>query len=91
VSDDLRALRTRIDAVDARILAAVNERLGLVEQLWQLKAERGIDRLDPGREQEIRDALRAANAGPLGDAGVDELVDAILLLTKREQERNAGG
>jgi chorismate mutase len=88
VSDELQDLRARIDAVDARILASVNERLGLVESLWQLKADRGIDRLDPGREQEIRDALHAVNSGPLGDEGVDELVDAILLLTKREQQRN---
>ncbi len=90
MSDELRELRVRIDAVDARILASVNERLGLVERLWQLKAELGIDRLDPGREQGIRDALRAVNSGPLGNEGVDELVDAILQLTKREQQRRAG-
>jgi chorismate mutase len=85
----MRELRDGIDAVDARIVAAVNERLELVERLWRLKTELGVDRLDPGREQQIRDALAAANAGPLTPAGLDELVTALLDLTKREQDRRA--
>jgi chorismate mutase len=87
VSDRFADLRGEIDRVDERILTAVNERLRLVEELWRLKTELGIDRLDPGREQEIRAGLRAANPGPLTDAGVDELIDELLALTKREQRR----
>jgi 3-deoxy-7-phosphoheptulonate synthase/chorismate mutase len=88
VTDDpLRALRSEIDAVDRRIVLAVNERLRLVERLWRLKAELGIDRVDPGREDAIVAALRAANSGPLSDQGLEELVTALLALTKREQER----
>ncbi len=91
MSDELRELRSRIDAADARIVGAVNERLGLVEQLWRLKTERGIERLDPGREQEIRSALRAVSSGPLTGEGLDELVTALLALTKREHSRLQGG
>ncbi len=87
MSDRFADLRGEIDRVDERILTAVNERLRLVEELWRLKTELGIDRLDPGREQEIRAGLRAANPGPLTDAGVDELIDELLALTKREQRR----
>jgi len=87
VSDRFDELRSSIDRVDERILTAVNERLRLVEELWRLKTELGVDRVDPGREQEIRDALRALNAGPLTDEGVDELIVGLLSLTKREQQR----
>ncbi len=90
MSGDLGELRSQIDAVDARIVAAVNERLELVERLWRLKDERGVDLLDPGREQEIRAALRAVSSGPLTDDGLDELVTALLALTKREQARRRG-
>ena len=76
MSDPMRELRDAIDAVDVRILAAVNERLALVERLWRLKAELGVDRLDPDRERRIRKALAAANTGPLTPEGVDELVTA---------------
>jgi len=89
VNDRFADLRSSIDGVDSRILALVNERLRLVEELWRLKTELGVDRIDPGREQEIRDGLRAANAGPLTDEGLDELIAELLTLTKREQERRA--
>ncbi len=85
--DRLRELRAEIDDVDRRIVAAVNERLELVERLWRTKTELGVDRLDPGREQAIRDALHASNAGPLTADGLEELVTAILGLTKHEHER----
>ena len=91
MKDELQELRSRIDAVDARIVEAVNERLELVERLWRMKTELGIDRLDPDREQQIRATLRAANAGPLTDAGLDELVDTLLALTKHEHERRDRG
>jgi chorismate mutase/prephenate dehydratase len=87
VNEPLRELREQIDAVDRQIVGAINERLGLVEELWRLKAELGVDRLDPGREAQIRESLRTTNGGPLTDDGLDELIDAILALTKREQER----
>lgn len=87
MNDRFRELRHAIDRVDGRILEAINERLRLVEELWRLKAELGVDRVDPGREQEIREGLRALNAGPLTDGGVDELIAWLLALTKREQER----
>jgi chorismate mutase/prephenate dehydratase len=84
VSDEIARLRSSIDATDRAIVAAVNERLRLVTELWQLKRERGIDRVDPEREQRLRAELLAANAGPLSAAGLDRLVDELLALTKRE-------
>jgi chorismate mutase len=77
-------LRARIGANDAAIVAAVNERLRLVAELWELKAAHGTERLDPDRERRLREELAAGNAGPLSDAGLDQLVTELLALTKRE-------
>lgn len=89
--DRLTPLRDEIDAVDRRIVAAVNERLALVERLWRVKAEEGVDRVDTGREQAILARLAEANDGPLSDDGLAELVAELLALTKREHARVGHG
>jgi chorismate mutase/prephenate dehydratase len=87
VTDRFEAIRQEIDARDRELIAVVNSRLELVHELWQLKRERSLDQVDPGREAEIRSALAAANSGPLSPEGLDELVTEILALTKREMGR----
>ena len=77
-------LRRLIGENDRIIVAAVNVRLRLVEELWRLKAERGDTRLDPERERRLREELRAANDGPLSPEALDRLVGELLDLTKRE-------
>jgi 3-deoxy-7-phosphoheptulonate synthase / chorismate mutase len=82
--DRVEELRARIGANDRAIVAAVNERLRLVAELWALKDERGVSRLDPERERRLLDELATANDGPLSDAGLERLVTEILSITKRE-------
>jgi 3-deoxy-7-phosphoheptulonate synthase/chorismate mutase len=79
--DAFRELRERITANDRAIVEAVNHRLRLVGELWRLKEEQGSDRLDPDRERRLREALRAANEGPLSADGLDRLVTELLALT----------
>jgi chorismate mutase len=84
VSGRFDEIRERIVANDRRIVAAVNERLTLVGELWRLKAELGAERIDPDRERALRAALAEANRGPLSDEGLERLVGELLDLTKRE-------
>jgi chorismate mutase len=84
VSDRFDEIREEIAANDAEIVAAVNRRLRLVEELWRLKAERGDARLDPDRERRLREQLARENEGPLSREGLERLVDELLALTKRE-------
>lgn len=92
MSERFEEIRRAIDRTDAEIVALVNVRLRLVAELWRLKAELGLGRLDPGREAGLRAALAATNEGPLSDAGLEELVSELLALTKRELDsaRRAG-
>ena len=80
----IEELRAQIAANDRAIVAAVNERLRLVTELWRLKEEHGTERLDLDRERRLREHLAAANDGPLTPAGLDALVTELLALTKRE-------
>jgi len=84
VSERFEEIRREITENDAAIVAAVNRRLALVAELWELKAARGIRTVDPERERVLREALHAANAGPLSPSALDHLVGVLLDLTKRE-------
>jgi len=86
-AEDLAGLRARIGANDRAIVEAVNERLRLVTELWELKERQGAERFDPDRERRLREELASANAGPLSPEGLDALVTELLALTKRELDR----
>jgi chorismate mutase len=88
-ADDPRIaqLREQLTANDVEIVEAVNTRLELVARLKQVKEERGIDFLDPAREQWLLEYLADANRGPLSAEGLHELYTTLLDLTKRELGR----
>lgn len=77
-------LRQRVAETDGRIVEAVNERLRLVAEIWALKDELGLPVVDEARESRLRALLAERNPGPLSEHGLDDLVAALLELTKRE-------
>ena len=77
-------IRAEIVENDMAIVAAVNRRLDLVATLWELKAELGLETVDPDRERRLRESLAAANTGRLSSDGLDRLVAELLDLTKKE-------
>ncbi len=83
----IRQLREQISDNDRAILDAVNARLKLVARLKSYKESRGIDFVDPEREEWMMQYLSRANRGPLSPEGVQELFREILDLTKREVVR----
>jgi chorismate mutase len=85
----LLELRARIDAADRSLLAAVNERLQLVQALKRHKDANGIAFLDPDRERRLVELLDEANRGPLSSEGLRELFRFVLDLTKRELDASS--
>ncbi|MCY7303869.1 MAG: chorismate mutase [Thermoleophilia bacterium] len=77
-------IRVEIVQNDKAIVAAVNRRLALVTELWELKAQLGLGTVDPDRERRLRNALAEANTGRLSAAGLERLITDLLDLTKRE-------
>jgi chorismate mutase len=80
----VRELRERISENDLAVLRGINERLRLVRELRQAKAERGFAFVDRGREERILALLSEGNEGPLSDEGLRQIFGALLELTKRE-------
>jgi chorismate mutase len=89
VNDDplIKQLRQQISDTDRSIVDAFNGRLRLVARLKSYKESRGIDFLDPEREEWMLQHLTRANRGPLSADGLKELFEEILDLTKREVRR----
>jgi chorismate mutase len=80
----IRQLRDQISDNDRALVEAMNARLKLVTRLKGYKESRGIDFVDPEREEWIVSYLQRANRGPLSADGLRELYATILDLTKRE-------
>ena len=83
----IRQLREQLSDNDVAIVEAVNARLKLVARLKRVKEERGIDFLDPAREEWMLQYLTRANRGPLSADGLREIYTELLDLTKREVAR----
>ncbi len=84
MSDRFEEIRRDITENDRAIVEAVNRRIALVTELWELKAERGLETVDPDRERLLRETLAATNTGLLSPAGLDRLITELLDLTKSE-------
>ena len=83
----IRQVREQLSDNDVAIVEAVNARLDLVARLKRVKEERGIDFLDPAREEWMLQYLTRANRGPLSADGLREIYTELLDLTKREIAR----
>ena len=89
MNDDplIKQLRQQISDTDRSIVDAINTRLRLVARLKTYKESRGIDFVDPEREEWMLQYLSRANRGPLSQDGLKEVFEEILDLTKREVRR----
>jgi chorismate mutase len=86
----IRQLREQISDADRTIVEAINARLKLVARLKAYKESRGIDFVDPEREEWMLSYLTRANRGPLSAEGLNEIFTELLDLTKREVARGDG-
>jgi chorismate mutase len=87
----IRQLREQLSDVDRALVEAVNARLKIVAQLKRYKESRGLEFVDPEREEWMFSYLLRANRGPLSEDGLQELYAEVLDLTKREVARREGG
>ena len=67
---DLLALRTQIDGLDRELLALLNRRANLAQQVGELKKQEGSVVFRPEREAQVIDGLKAVNTGPLKSESV---------------------
>ena len=88
---ELRRLRRRIDALDRRIVALLNERLELGRQVGHAKAAAGRRAIrDAEREREVLLRVTMANAGPLPQEDLLALYRRLIAATRALESRDRG-
>ena len=70
VDPGLLALRQKIDAVDRELLALLNRRAMLAQEVGDLKKREGSVAFRPEREAQVIDGLKRSNPGPLRNDSV---------------------
>ncbi len=74
----LEVCRDRIDEIDRRILAMLNERTREVEQIGQVKQAMNLPIYEPKREDQVYANVTGHNGGPLPAEAVKRIFERII-------------
>lgn len=86
---ELRRLRRRIDALDRRIVAMLNERARLAREAGAAKTSAGRRAIrDAEREREVLLRVSMANEGPLPQADLLALYRRLFVATRALETRD---
>ena len=82
-ASELEGIRREIDALDARIVALLNERARLGRAIGHAKAQAGWSGIrDPRREREVLLRVSMANGGPLAEADLVAIYRRVIAATR---------
>jgi 3-deoxy-7-phosphoheptulonate synthase / chorismate mutase len=82
----LETLRKQIDEVNLQILALLNERGRIVQQIGQLKEGQGVKRFDPVRERQSLDLIAEHHDGPFETSTIQHIFKEIFKASLELQE-----
>jgi chorismate mutase / prephenate dehydratase len=85
IEDRIAGLRKAIDRIDDQLLELINNRLQLVKDVGQIKADSGRQVLDSTREGEVFNRLLSLNQGPLNEQVLRHLFTQIMAASRQLQ------
>lgn len=87
----LAECRTLIDDVDRRILALLNERTRIVQEIGQVKQTLTLPIYEPKREEQVFQNITAHNGGPLPNDAVKRVFERIIDEMRSVQKQRMQG
>ncbi len=75
---ELEKYRDLIDDLDRRILALLNERTRIVEEIGRVKHQLDLPIYEPKREDQVFENVTGNNLGPLTPEGVKRVFERII-------------
>ena len=75
---ELEKCRVLIDDVDRRIVALLNERTRVVENIGRVKRQTQMPIYEPKREDQVFANISASNRGPLTEEAVRRIFERII-------------
>jgi chorismate mutase len=76
--EQLAECRKKIDLLDLKLLALLNERTEIVEEIGRIKRTLSLPIYEPRREDEVFHNVLAANSGPLSSEAVKRVFERII-------------
>ena len=74
----LAECRTQIDAVDLKLLALLNERTRIVEEIGRIKQNLSLPIYEPKREDQVFHNVTSNNNGPLTAEALKRIFERII-------------
>ncbi len=88
MSDDkLKPLRDQIDAIDAQLLALLNERARVAQQVGHVKAETNAPVFRPEREAQVLARVANTNPGPLLSSDLQSIFREVMSACRALENR----
>ena len=88
MSDDkLKPLRDQIDAIDAQLLALLNERARVAQQVGHVKAETNAPVFRPEREAQVLSRVADTNPGPLLSSDLQSIFREVMSACRALENR----
>ena len=75
---ELEKCRVLVDDVDRRIVALLNERTSVVQDIGRVKRQTQMPIYEPKREDQVFANISASNRGPLTDEAVRRIFERII-------------
>lgn len=75
---DISDLRKKIDDVDRRMAALLNERATAVIEIGKIKREARMPIYEPDREKDVIANVQCSNAGPLKSRDLERIYERLL-------------
>ena len=76
--DKLEEFRVLVDDVDRRIVALLNERTRVVENIGRVKRQTNLPIYEPKREDQVFANISSTNRGPLTEEAVRRIFERII-------------
>jgi chorismate mutase len=90
----LAECRKTIDAIDLELLALLNRRTSVVEEIGRAKESAGLPIYEPKREDDVFRNVTGHNHGPLTAEAVkaifERIIDEMRTLQRMRREQNQG-
>lgn len=86
--DSLNQLRSKIQAIDKKILDLLHERAEIAIEIGKIKKRQHLPVYDPERESELLDVLVRNNKSPLSAEAITNIYRAIMSESKKLQQES---
>jgi chorismate mutase/prephenate dehydratase len=88
MSDDkLKPLRDQIDAIDAQLIALLNQRARVAQEVGHVKAESNAPVFRPEREAQVLSRVAERNAGPLASSDLQSIFREVMSACRALEKR----